>query len=482
MRQTLKITIIVLALSFSTKNYGQNLRLNLDSAIAIAKEKSVEALVAKNKDIRAYWQYRSFKADQLPEISFQGSLPSYQNNLNTYQQADGSYTYIRNNFLGINGGIQVSQNIPFTGGRVLLKTSLDYIRQLGDNAQNKFMSVPVALTLVQPIFGVNTMKWDRKIEPVRYQEAKKVFEEEMAQVAVSTIVQYFNCLLAMVNFEIAQQNLENATKLYEIAIARHKIGQISSNDVLQLKVQFLQAKASVTNASSSLKAAEFQFSTFLGMRQGTKLELELAKPSAITGLEYEKVRSIALAQNSFAKNILRRQMEAEYRVAVAKGQQRQINLNVSVGLTGTNERFKEAYQNLGNNQVLELGLSIPILDWGKRKAKVKVAESDKLVIEAQLEQEKIRFDQDIFILVENFNNQAAQLELASEAESLAESRYANALKTFVSGEINILDLNDARSSRNNAKQSHVLEIFNYWKYYYQIETLTLDKITRLINL
>ena len=28
------------------------------------------------------------------------------------------------------------------------------------------------LTLEQPIFGVNTIKWNRRIEPVRYAEAK----------------------------------------------------------------------------------------------------------------------------------------------------------------------------------------------------------------------------------------------------------------------------------------------------------------------
>ena len=78
-----------------------------------------------------------------------------------------------------------------------------------------------------------------------------------------------------------------------------------------------------------------------------------------------------------------------------------------------------AYNPLKDNQVVEVGLSIPILDWGKRKGKVKVAQSNRDVVLSQIRKEEMDFNQDIFLLVQNFNNQAAQLEIATEVDTLA---------------------------------------------------------------
>jgi len=76
-------------------------------------------------------------------------------------------------------------------------------------------------------------------------------------------------------------------------------------------------------------------------------------------------------------------------------------------------------------------------------------------------------------LVENFNNQAAQLEIAQEADVIAEKRYKTSIETFMIGKINILDLNDAQQSKDEAKQKHIQELYDYWNYYYNIRSVTL---------
>ena len=183
------------------------LRLTLQQAIQRAQLHSVDAAVARNELRTAYWEYRTHRADQLPEVLFTGTLPSYYKQYAKYQQSDGSYTYVPNNTLGLNGEISIQQNIALTGGQVSLNTSLDFTRQLGSGSYNEFMSVPVRLTLSQPIFGVNDQKWKRRIEPVRYEEAKATFMEQVEQVTLTTINHYFNLLLAGENRSICQQNL-----------------------------------------------------------------------------------------------------------------------------------------------------------------------------------------------------------------------------------------------------------------------------------
>lgn len=451
----------------------KSIRLTLKEAIRIAQLQSVDAAVALNELKTAYWEYRTHRADQLPEVNFTGVLPAYNKGFDKYQTGDGSYTYVHTNTLGLNGKVSVDQNIALTGGKISLNTSLDFTRQMGNGAYNEFMSIPVGITLTQPIFGVNNQKWKRRIEPVRYQEAKAAYMESVEIVTLTTIQNFFGLLLASENLDICRQNLTNANKLYDIAVAKRKIGQISESELMRLKQSALQAKGKVTEALSELNANMFQLRSFLGLSEEEVIEPVL--PESVPGvrINYREVLEKAQENNALAKNILRRRLQADYEVATAKGNRRSIELFASIGYTGKDEAFRRAYRSLGNNEVVEVGVNIPLLDWGKRKGKVKVAESNREVILSKTRQEQIIFNQNIFLLVENFNNQAAQLEIASEVDALADKRYKTSIETFLIGKIDILDLNDAQNSKDDAKQKHIQELRDYWLYYYNIRSLTL---------
>lgn len=445
----------------------------MPEAIALARTQSVDAAVALNELKTAYWEYRTFRADLLPEVNFTGTLPNYNKSYSSYQNSDGSYTFVRNNTLGLSGELSIDQNIWFTGGKLSLTSSLDYVRQLGSNGQPHFMSVPIGLELTQPIFGVNTLKWNRRIEPVRYAEAKAAFISATEQVTMSTITYFFDLLLAKESLGTARQNKENADRLYEVAVAKRKMGQISENDLLQLKLNALQGQADVTAAESTLNAKMFQLRSFLGVSEQENLNPVL--PDAVPDLRmyYKDVLNKALERNSFAQNIRRRQLEADYEVATARGNLRSIDLFASIGYTGQNRDLSASYHNLLDNQIVQVGVKIPILDWGKRRGQVKVAKSNREVVLSKIKQEQMDFNQNIFLLVENFNNQAQQLDIAEEADRIAEKRYNTSVETFMIGKISTLDLNDAQNSKDEARQKHISELYYYWYYFYQLRSLTL---------
>lgn len=456
--------------------------ISLDEAIALARVQSVNAAVALNELKTAYWEYRTFQADLLPEVNFSATLPSYAKSYNTYQQSDGSYTFVRNNYMQMSGELSIDQNIWLTGGTLSLNTSLDFMKQLSGDKIKRYMSVPIALTLNQPIFGVNTFKWNRRIEPVRYAEAKAAFLSATEEVTMTTINYFFNLLLAKENVGISRQNLENAEKLYEVAKAKRKMGQISENDVLQLRLNVLNAQSNLTDNESSLKSNMFRLRSFLALGEYEELEPVLPDTLPSILLNYQHVLDKALANNSFAHNIRRRQLEADYQVAKAKGNLREISLFAQVGFTGTDQTLKGAYNPLKDNQVVEVGFRIPLLDWGKRRGQVKVAKSNREVVQSRLRQETMDFNQDLFILVEQFNNQRAQLHIAEEADLIAQKRYKTNVETFMIGKISTLDLNDAQVSKDEARQKHINELFWYWYYYYQLRSLTLWDFEKNTNI
>ncbi|MGL4327181.1 MAG: TolC family protein, partial [Tannerellaceae bacterium] len=91
----------------------------------------------------------------------------------------------------------------------------------------------------------------------------------------------------------------------------------------------------------------------------------------------------------------------------------------------------------------------------------------------RLKQEQMNFSQDIFILVEQFNNQNKQLSIAIEADTIAGKRYRTSIETFMVGSINTLELNDAQMSKDVARRKWIDELYYYWYYYYQLRSITL---------
>ncbi|MFR4024696.1 MAG: TolC family protein [Alistipes indistinctus] len=102
------------------------------------------------------------------------------------------------------------------------------------------------------------------MEPVKYKEARQKLVSDREDVASTAILHYFNLLVGQINLEIARQNYANADKLYKIAQARFKIGQMSRVDLLQMQNSRLTAESSLTDAQMSLDSRMFQLRSFLG--------------------------------------------------------------------------------------------------------------------------------------------------------------------------------------------------------------------------
>ncbi|MDE6682773.1 MAG: TolC family protein, partial [Muribaculaceae bacterium] len=240
----------------------------------------------------------------------------------------------------------------------------------------------------------------------------------------------------------------------------------------------LNAESEMTNCESDLKNSMFQLRSFLDYDESIDLSTEIPLDVPEVEISYEDALERAMKNNSFSKQMLRIQMEADYGVAKAKGAQREINLFAQIGFTGTNHTFSDAYRTLRPNQVVELGFEIPIIDWGKRKGEVKVAEIQRRLVEIQVRQETQNFRQNLFILIERYGNQLRQLQTARRADAIAQKRYETNVATFLIGKISTLDLNDSRVKKDEARREHINELYLFWLYYYQIRSLTLWDYTR----
>lgn len=448
--------------------------LSLTEAIRLARKQSVDAAVALQELRAAYWQWRTYRAELLPGVNLTATLPDYRRAYSLYQQPDGSYSFVRSNALRLSGHISVDQNIWLTGGKLSLVSSLEHINPLGtEGADRHFMSVPISLTLSQPLFGLNEMKWSRRIEPVRYEEARRRFVANTEEVSVSCIDHYFSALLAREEYNNAETNLRNTAKLVEVARAKKKIGKLSENELRAVEISYASASSAILSSRTALRGAEMSLSIFLGLQPDEVLSLSIPADTVFTPVSYERVMELAGRNHPFVGEMKRRMLEADRSLARAKSERFSIELMAQIGYAGQADNLHDAYGGrLKDNSSVSVGVRIPLVDWGRGRGRIRLAESNRRLEEHRLRQEEERWHRQIFLLVEKHNNQLRVLELARRTDSIAQARYHTAVETFTVGAISTLDLNAAQDAKDLARTSLVRALHHYWSYYYNLRSLT----------
>ena len=448
-------------------------KITLGEAIALARTQSVDAAVALNELKTSYWEYRTFRADLLPEVNLTGTLPNYNKSYNSYQNSDGTYGFVRNNYLGLSGDLSIDQNIWFTGGKLSLTTSLDYIKQFGGEGKEKFMSVPVSLELTQPIFGVNKLKWDRRIEPLRYREARKAYAEALELVASETSTLFFNLATAQTNLDIATYNYASADTLYRYAEGRYNIGTITENEMLQLEINKLTEETNMMNARIEVEDQMQTLRSFLGINR--EINLRVVPENSIPQFEIslQKALQLAFKNSPDPDTYKRKQLESRSALASAKANAGlKADLYVQFGLSQTGNKFADSYRNPMNQQYASIGISLPILDWGRGKGRVRVARSNVDLVDTQAEQGMKDFELNVCKMVRQFNLQAYRVAVAAKTDKTADRRHDVARRLYILGKSTILDLNAAITEKDTARRNYITALKTYWSLYYGLRSMT----------
>ena len=71
----------------------------------------------------------------------------------------------------------------------------------------------------------------------------------------------------MINVDIDRQNLKNSEKLMQIAQGNRERGLISDNDLLQLKLNYLNASSSLIQTEQAYEQKMFALRNYLGYNE-----------------------------------------------------------------------------------------------------------------------------------------------------------------------------------------------------------------------
>ena len=448
--------------------------LTFDKVIELATTQSPQVYIARHKYRASYWEYKSFRAEFLPQLSMTAVVPSFRRVYSRLLLGDGTSTYVEENTMSMSGGVSLSQNVGLTGGQISISTNLEWLENRGKYPNSRYMTTPISVGYRQPLFAYNDMKWRKKIAPMRYEQARKNYVETVETINRQATELFFDLALGQINFEMAKKNYANNDTLFHIAKGRYNVGTIAQNDLLQFELNVLNASTEQNNAKLRLDIASERLRSYLGF--GGNVNLKLIIPTDIPEFEIDTQEAIMLAKenNSEALNLEIQTVQAQSEVRQAKFDNRfQAELNASYGLTQSNEVFADAYSNPQDHRLVQIGITIPILDWGRRRGKYKMAQSNKEMTDILVEQALSDFEQNVRIQVNQFNMQDKQILISQKTDTIAQNRYYITLQRFYIGKVSVLDLNLAKTEKDNARRNYLSALRSYWTQYYQIRRLTL---------
>ena len=471
MNRLTKIVVAVVISTVTWNGYAQT-RYTMDDVVQMAKSQSPFSKQAETRKENRYWQYKFYRSNYNPQLRLSGSLPDYNQDYFQNRLDDGTYQFQQQEQTNSLVNLGLLQPIAFTGGTVSVNSSLnrynDYLFDI-----NQWNGTVVNIRLDQPILNFNPLRWDKKTEPLRFEESKRSYVEEMEFISQQAVNRFFTVLDAQINLQIARFNLANNDTIYKIEQGRYNIGTTTKDKLLQAELQLLRSQQDVTSARINLQNSKLELRSYIGLREDAEFELVL--PEEIPTLNVEVSQALLRARENRADYIAfeRRKVEADREVAEARGQRFQINLTASYGLNNTGNMLDQVYDDPLSQQRINVGFNVPVLDWGRNRARMRTALANQKLNDYVIAQDEVIFEQEIMTQVAQFEVLLSQIEITKKSDEVAQERYMVSQNRYLIGKIDITNLNIALTEKDTAKRSYVGALRSFWDSYFSLRRLTL---------
>lgn len=458
--------------------------LTLEQTISLASDSALEAFKNKNLYLAGYWEYRSFKANRLPSVSFDFTPANYTRSIvSRYNSEEDVDFYGFQRSYSASGRLLVEQNLDVLGGTFYIESGLQYLRYLGDQAFNQFSSTPVSIGYKQDLLGYNAFRWEKKIEPLKFEKVKKEFLYNAELVAEEATTYFFSLAMAQAEHDLAVKNKNSADTLYAIGKQRFEITSITTDELYTLELEKVNAYNSLKNAELALRRAMFSLVTYLNLDPATELRLLLPTRTHQYLLSAEEVLLKAKENNPTYLATKQDILEAEQNLDKTRRESVfQASFSASVGFNQAANSLKGVYRDPIRQDLVALSISVPILDWGVRKGKYRMARNNLSVVEISSRQSEIGVEKEVVMAVNDFNVQQELIASAEYALNLAEKAYSKTMTRFIEGSADMNTLTLASNRKDEANKNYITALENYWLSYYKIRRLALYDFVKGISI
>ena len=392
---------ILVLLLFPTLQAQEKTILTIDRAISIALYGSYT--VRSNDESRRAMQsnYLYFQAQFKPKLDMYFDLPSWNESVAEVPQANALPVYNSTSSIKFGNEMRFTYVLP-TGGNLALRSEL-YHQSLRTTFQNDYSTQKRQLAYSQfgiifnqPVFTKNLLRENLLGAEYQYKRAELYFTRTQMDIIYRVTSGFYEVYRAAYAKQISQERLTNSQEALRINQLKFETGNISEGELLVTEIDAAQNDVLLLESIGKYEKAKDDFKLLIGLNMTEEIDIMAEMEFETVVVDMQKATDQALSNRLEIKEIEYDVKLQEIAVDRAKreGEVRGdilayynfAGLSPTEGNAG--DLFRQSFDNMSirpPNRGVQFTLTVPILDWGRRRNNVKTQT-------IYLDQTKMRFD------------------------------------------------------------------------------------------
>lgn len=137
------------------------------------------------------------------------------------------------------------------------------------------------------------------------------------------------------------------------------------------------------------------------------------------------------------------------------------DISLSFGLIGDNKRFQNIYENPTQNPRVAISFTVPIFDWGEKKARVRAQKVAQNINKLDFHEDKVDIELNIRQVWRSLENLRTQIEIAVQNVLNAQRTYDLNLTRYREGDLTGMEMSQFQTQLSNKKISYTQALINY---------------------
>lgn len=362
------------------------------------------------------------------------------------------------------GMFTVSQPIVLTDARVSLTNRFGYKDSYSEysGTTTKGFSNNLSLNLDQPIFTYNRTKLQLKELQLSLETAQLNYAIQLLALERQVSQAFYYVYQQQQSLEISNQAYQNMQKSYEVSKNKVDAGISAREEMFQAELNLASSKSDFENKQVALENAKDDFKLLIGMSLYDDVLVipNIAVDTVAVNISYAidqglanrmelRQRKINIETSEF--DLIQTKSLNEFRGSVG----------LSLGLFGDNEKFRDVYASPTDNETVSLSLTVPLWDWGERKARIKATEASIETANITYEEEQNNIILGIRKVYRNLLNLQNQIGIAKQSVTNAQLTYVLNLEKYKNGDLTGMDLNIYQNQLSEKQLSYTNSLISY---------------------
>ena len=471
MKRNLKLKFIwgvvwLMGLSFFSE---AQITLTIEQALDIAEDNNPQMKSAKLNLERTRYSLEAQRAALKPQFSMNVSPISYSQTRSFDNRYSEWYT---NKSLGSSGTFRTSLPILLTDGTLSLVDEFGWqdrtsMNQNGEN-RNKAFANDLSIRYTQPIFTYNRLKMQLQRLEFDHENSGISYALQRLTMESSITSQFYQVYMTQKELEISRDQYENAKKDYEIIKEKVEADLSAREELFQADVNLATAESSVESNIVRLENAKDGLKQTLGIPLNE--EINVIADVAITPIMIDQEKAIHSGLTS-RMELRQREIdiaESDLQMITVKAMNEfRGDISLSIGITGDNQRFEDIYKQPTQSPRVGITFTVPIFDWGEKRARIRAQETSQTVAKLNYENLKVNFELSIRQTIRRIGNLLTQISIreknvlnAQQTYELNQIRYREGDLTGMQMSLIQVQLSNARISLEQALIDYKNELLN----------------------